>query len=82
MQALKIAVIGPRGSGKTYISDHVSGQPAADIPPSYDPTVGVRILPFIHESAVRVPIIPPYFLSTLVALSRHDQLIHLFHFNL
>eukprot|EP00762_Andalucia_godoyi_P003715 ANDGO_08641.mRNA.1 Intraflagellar transport protein 22 len=46
--ALKILVVGPRSSGKTAISNFVSGhQPTLD--PEYRPTTGVRCLEFERD---------------------------------
>mmetsp|Transcript_12403 Transcript_12403/g.11237 ORF Transcript_12403/g.11237 Transcript_12403/m.11237 type:complete len:171 (+) Transcript_12403:19-531(+) len=43
---LKIVVAGPKGSGKTIISNFLSNQSESLISDRYDPTAGVRILEF------------------------------------
>ena len=41
---LKIVVIGPKGSGKTCISNYIANQRDTLQVERYDPTVGTRIL--------------------------------------
>lgn len=48
---LKIAFLGPKSGGKTRLANHLAGQAAPEGLP-YDPTVGVRILNFVHEYKV------------------------------
>lgn len=36
---LKVALVGPKGAGKTKLANYVAG---LSIPTAYDPTVGVR----------------------------------------
>jgi ABC-type branched-subunit amino acid transport system ATPase component len=49
---VKIAIIGPQKSGKTKVANIITGNYTAENV-TYDPTVGVRILPHIHEHEVR-----------------------------
>jgi GTPase SAR1 family protein len=47
MQRLKICVVGPKGCGKTSISNFLAGQTQSlSTDGKYDPTAGVRILEF------------------------------------
>jgi Rab-like protein 5 len=48
---LKIIVAGPKGSGKTCISNFISGQSEKLDTDGYVPTAGVRILEFQHSLA-------------------------------
>lgn len=41
---LKIAIVGPKASGKSQISNFLAGQAESPASDRYDPTVGVRIL--------------------------------------
>jgi GTPase SAR1 family protein len=44
--SLKICVVGPKGAGKTAISNFLAGQSATVEEGRYDATVGVRILEY------------------------------------
>jgi Rab-like protein 5 len=48
---LKIVVAGPKGSGKTMISNYITGHGEKLFSDSYDPTVGVRIVE--HELSLQ-----------------------------
>jgi GTPase SAR1 family protein len=43
-QRMKIIVVGPKGAGKSTISNFLLGQTEALLNTSYQPTVGCRIL--------------------------------------
>jgi GTPase SAR1 family protein len=44
---LKICVVGPKGVGKTWISNYLAGQsPSLTTEGKYEPTAGVRILEY------------------------------------
>ena len=44
--SLKICVVGPKGAGKSAISNFLAGQSSTVVEGRYDPTVGVRILEY------------------------------------
>lgn len=44
--SLKICVVGPKGAGKTAISNFLAGQSNTVVEGRYDATVGVRILEY------------------------------------
>lgn len=52
MPPIKIAIIGPKESGKTKITNIITGNYVPENT-TYDPTIGVRIVPHIHEQDVR-----------------------------